>query len=190
VSHQHSSGRARHNYGKFNGHNTAEQMMDEATRLHGKDGKLILCTFCSMSAGTSGPRRPLVRCDEPQCLEYWHLDCLDPPAQLIPRKVQEINNVLYHKPWMCPHHLVHDQRIMHHPYIERTRFRRPRVEKFAGYQNNGNVEVIANPAGVGYAPATDEQLAATKALDDPGSAATVRIPENVIVTNFVEAAKR
>lgn len=60
-------------------------------------GKAILCYHCSKSAAG---KRDMIKCDF--CPNYWHLDCLDPPAPLNPSTLTA--NYMARRAWKCPLH--------------------------------------------------------------------------------------
>lgn len=178
----------------FNGYDiTPRAYLEFATRLTDTDGSTILCALCHRSAGIghTGIRRPLAKCDDESCRAYWHLDCLDPPKANLPVRVIEKDGVKKYKPWICPRHVIHDLQDLYNPAThERFRhpLRIPRETEFSGYDNDGLIEVINHDENVGYSRPTEIQLTRLQ-RPEVGSLRTVRIPENVIVTKFIETVK-
>lgn len=174
------------------GWDNPDESYEQACRLFDKNGTPILCCSCHGSAGSGidTVRRPLIRCDNLECQQYWHLDCLDPPMANIPVRNVTKGGIPRYQPWICPRHFEHDLKNLANPAAGfRHRLRIPRNPKYRGYQNSGLIEVISNPTGVNYGPPTDDEMNQVLADRENGDIDIVRIPENVIVTRFAEAAR-
>lgn len=171
------------------GYENPDESLEQATRLFDKNGQPILCCSCHGSAGTDAVRRPLIRCDNIECQQYWHLDCLTPPMANLPLRWVTKGGVRRYEPWICPRHFEHDLNDLPNPATgSNHRLRIPRNPKYRGYENSGLIEIISNPKGVNYGPPTDAELNQVHADQQNGDIDIVRIPENVIVTRFAEAA--
>ena len=108
-------------------------------------GKLMTCYQCGKSANN----RDLIPCDF--CEHKWHLDCLDPPLAVPPRRRigDKVNAT-----WRCPLHVEQDLAGMgrqaeaapgdlgRHPRPRKPKNGRPvDVSMPRGFQNNGVIEV-------------------------------------------------
>jgi hypothetical protein len=175
-------------YGQPRTHNSAPKMnragfIEEPNYKEPRDakGKLNLCKRCGL--GANG--RDLVPCD--YCDAKWHLDCIDPPLAVPPRRRAG------DKPsasWRCPLHVEHDM-VSLSRQIEaapgdlggRPRLRKPKnaipidVDFPRGFRNNGIIEIDLAPD----APNIME-------LDMKGK--VYRVPEQAIRLDFIDRVKK
>ena len=136
-----------------------------------KDGKdnTIFCFRCQGSTlparqGDSVPGigkggREMIQCDH--CNLSWHLECLDPPLAVPPKKI--VRNGKTKATWMCPNHtdpLLNDIDPTTNPEntdrpttSRRYKIREPKnavtvnSTMTRGVKNNGIIEVIDDPSG-------------------------------------------
>ncbi|KAJ9125887.1 hypothetical protein QFC24_002671 [Naganishia onofrii] len=110
----------------------------DAYRLKSK-GHIVLCYKCKGSAAPTGPDtapglaigRSIVTCD--YCPLSWHLDCLEPPAAIMPTSQRK---------WLCPNHaaqVLPKKRTLKNG-IEVVTVNQP------GQPNNGLIDVIDEEA--------------------------------------------
>ena len=165
-----------------------------------KDGKdnTIFCFRCS---GSSLPTRQsndvcavvrtgreMIQCD--YCNLSWHLECLDPPLAVAPKKSNKNGDKV---PWMCPNHTVpllknidpkENTSNTNRPTISRNyKIRRPRNAVVVdtalrrGLPNNGLIEII-------YDDSEDE----ASTFDLPPQ--IPRVQEKGIKLDFIDRVKR
>ncbi|KAI0085417.1 hypothetical protein BDY19DRAFT_996765 [Irpex rosettiformis] len=169
---------------RLNRHGQLEER--EPYRLRDRNGELILCFKCGMSAlppnlaaaapaakrarraaGTPGSNteqgRGMISCD--YCHLSWHLDCVNPPLTHMPP---------WNKKWMCPNHV--EQAMPLKRRIPKSNAPPIEVSK-VGEVNNGNIEVILPETAAAAPPklAIDEVLI---------NGRRYRVPEKVITMDF------
>jgi hypothetical protein len=167
-----------------------------------KDAKegTILCFRCSGSSlgrdedntdiGASHGQayRQVIQCDH--CNLFWHLDCLDPPLAVPPKKSK---NNRARATWMCPNHIdlelnnidfnVNASHGASPTKGRKYKVRRPKVVSIIdialrrGFKNNGLIE-IENES-------SDEEDIMTKP-----SGQILRVPETGIKLDFIDRIKR
>ncbi|KAI9658722.1 MAG: hypothetical protein M1821_002282 [Bathelium mastoideum] len=152
-------------------------------KLRDKDGKLITCWQCHLSALDG---RPIIPCDKAGCGLYWHLDCLDPPLAHPPAGQDNIE-------WHCPVHVEHDlgavpvAKLVDEGAGSRTiRRRRPKDPTIVdthlrrGFANNGQIEVDMDE----WTDAEDEFYT------QPGTNGRIhRLPQKGIILDFISKVK-
>lgn len=167
-----------------------------------KDAKegTILCFRCSgsslgrnqLNADIGALRgqayREMIQCDH--CNLSWHLDCLDPPLAVPPKKSK---NNRAKATWMCPNHVEFELNNID-PNVNASnktsptkgrkyKVRRPKVVSIVdialrrGFKNNGLIE-IENES-------SDEENFMTKP-----SGQILRVPETGIKLDFIDRIKR
>ncbi|KAF2862281.1 hypothetical protein K470DRAFT_256244 [Piedraia hortae CBS 480.64] len=152
-------------------------------KLKDAKGKILYCYGC----GKSGlDRRPMIQCD--YCSEYWHLDCLDPPAANPPPPlVLEHNKKL--RDWTCPLHADRDLRNVSVSALLPTRtvhVRRPKAATIVkptyprGFRNNGLIEV--------YDDDDDEDVEEFEYFSPNG--VIYKLPASALKADFLERANR
>ena len=119
---------------------------DEPNYKELRDSKnnLITCYRCQMTSNG----RDIIPCD--YCPARWHLDCLDPPLAVPPRRRHDNPNFT----WRCPLHIENDLATMGRADSaapgdlgRMPRLRKPRNAKASdvsfgrGFKNNGLIEV-------------------------------------------------
>jgi len=138
--------------------------------------------------------REMIQCD--LCNLSWHLECLDPPLAVAPKK-SKINRIT----WTCPNHidsLLNDidpqanTSNKDRPTISRRyKIRRPKNAIFVdtalsrGFKNNGLIEVINEPSD-------DETFTLKKyETESPKSLPQLlRAPEKSLKLDFIDRVKR
>lgn len=166
------------------------------TLLHDKKEKPIICSQCFQSVAFEDTKRPIIQCDKPTCLAYWHLDCLDPPLANPPTRGVQKGYRKTKLQWLCPRHVEHDHRNLHNPAfrarhealgppvfdraLHRTRIpRHPRyVPYHRGMRTYGRIDVV-NHSEDDTPFFEEEELGGT----------VVRMPEDAIKVNFIEKIK-
>lgn len=130
----------------------------------------------------------MIQCDH--CNLSWHLDCLDPPLAVAPKKSK---NKGAKATWMCPNHIDFELANMD-PNVNaangtsqrrarKYRVRRPKVISIVdtalrrGFKNNGLIE-IENES-------SDEEDLTAKS-----SGQILRVPEKGIKLDFIDRIKR
>ena len=145
-------------------------------------GKLLTCYKCGKTAGG----RDLIPCD--YCEHRWHLDCLDPPLAVPPRRrVGDKVNAT----WRCPLHVEQDLagigRQAEAAPGDLGRHPRPRKPKHAkpldptltrGHRNNGVIEVELS----------EDNLPEIKDIEMNGM--VFRLPEEGIRLDFIDRVKK
>ena len=146
-------------------------------------GNLILCYVCKLTPHG----RDIIPCDF--CPARWHLDCLDPPLAVPPRRT------IGEKPtagWRCPLHYEHDLARMDRSDGTSTsgglgtipKIRKPKnaipfdVGLSRGFRNNGLIEVEL----------MKDEEPNFKEVDMMGT--IYRIPEKGIQLDFIDRVKR
>ncbi|KAL9112614.1 MAG: hypothetical protein Q9227_003185 [Pyrenula ochraceoflavens] len=154
--------------------------------------KLLLCAACNR--GTDDGKRELIPCDF--CPARFHLDCLDPPLAVTPRRKPD------NKPsstWRCPLHTdelvknIDQVRTAEHIKaiadpeslgVRRPKLRRPKdavvkdVALSRGFPNNGLIEVELMP----------ERSTRFEEIDMGGT--IWRLPEKGIRQDFIDKVNR
>lgn len=144
-------------------------------------GKLNICTGCGL--GTNG--KDLVPCDF--CDAKWHLDCIDPPLSVPPRRrIGDKPN----SSWRCPLHVDQDLAALDRKAAAapgdlggEPRRRKPvnakplDVDFPRGFRNNGIIEVDL-----------EKDVAAIREIDMEGQ--IHRLPEHAIRLDFIDRVKK
>lgn len=132
--------------------------------------------------------REMIQCDH--CNLSWHLDCLDPPLAVAPKKSK---NKGAKTTWMCPNHIDFELNNIN-PNVNvsnkasptkgrRYKVRRPKVVSIVdialrrGFKNNGLIEIENETS--------DEEDLTTKP-----SGQILRVPETGIKLDFIDRVKR
>ncbi|KAK5103779.1 hypothetical protein LTS08_003198 [Lithohypha guttulata] len=154
--------------------------------IRDRQGNLRFCYKCGK--GTDG-ERDMMPCD--YCPKEWHLDCLDPPAPVVPKRIGADGKAP--PPWRCPLHVDHDMiEISRAGGLETgmlgriPRLRRPRrqvrsVQQSTSrplYPNNGVIDIEHEP----------ESEVTLKEIDMQGT--VQKIPEKGIRLDFIAKANR
>jgi hypothetical protein len=149
--------------------------------LRDSKNNLIVCHRCNLTSNG----RDIIPCD--YCPARWHLDCLDPPLAVPPRRRKDNPN----STWRCPLHIESDlatrdrQELATPGELGRMpRLRRPKhaipydVGLTRGYKNNGliDIELMKDDE-----PNIEE-------VDRMGT--VVRLPEKGIRLDFIDRVKR
>lgn len=153
--------------------------------LRDKHGNLRLCYRCGL---TTGGDREMMPCD--YCTNEWHLDCLDPPASVIPKRFGPDGKPP--PPWRCPLHIERD--LTEHGRAQgvevghlgrQPRIRRPKnaisvLQSFARPvpSNNGIIDVQLEPE------LPDLNV---KTVEMGGN--VIRIPEKKVILDFIKKAR-
>ncbi|KIW10792.1 hypothetical protein PV08_10091 [Exophiala spinifera] len=146
-------------------------------------GNLIMCYRC----GQTSNGRDIIPCDF--CPAKWHLDCVDPPLAIPPRRRADW------KPsssWRCPLHIEHDLAALGRQAEAAPgdmgrvpRLRKPKnavpvdVPVARGFKNNGIIEIE---------PMRDESFDRTKEFHMEGK--IYRVPEKAIRLDFIDRVKK
>ena len=145
-------------------------------------GKLITCYQCGKSANG----RDIIPCDF--CEHRWHLDCLDPPLAVPPRRRlgDKVNAT-----WRCPLHVDQDLagigrqaeaapgEIGRQPRPRKPKNGRPLdVSMARGFKNNGVIEVDL----------TKDEEPSIREIEMNGS--VFRLPEAGIRLDFIDRVKK
>lgn len=144
-------------------------------------GKLNLCKGCGL--GTNG--KDLIPCD--YCEAKWHLDCVDPPLPIPPRRrAGDKPNAS----WRCPLHIDQDLVDLGRQAEAapgdlggRPRLRKPKNAKHVdvdfprGFRNNGVIDVELS-----------EDSPSIREIDMAGT--IYRLPEQAIRLDFIDRVKR
>ena len=133
----------------------------------------------------------MIQCDH--CNLSWHLECLDPPLAVAPKKIKTGPNRAK-ATWMCPNHIdfelngIDPQANLTNkdrPTLGRKyKVRRPKASITVdsnltrGFKNNGLVE-IANESS------DDDILTPTSSTPQ-----LIRVPERGIKLDFIDRVKR
>ncbi|KAJ9628400.1 hypothetical protein H2204_009237 [Knufia peltigerae] len=159
--------------------------IEEPNYKETRDGKgnLIICYHC----GHTSNGRDIIPCDF--CPAKWHLDCVDPPLAIPPRRRADW------KPsssWRCPLHIEHDLAALGRQAEAAPgdmgrlpRLRKPKnaipldVPVARGFRNNGIIEVELMK---------DESLDRTKEFNMEGK--IYRVPEKAIRLDFIDRVKK
>lgn len=152
--------------------------------LRDSKGKLITCYLC----GNTSQGRDIIPCDF--CPARWHLDCVNPPLAIPPRRRGD------NKPgssWKCPLHVDHDiaafsrQAEAEPGSLGRIpRLRRPKnsipldVPFSRGFKNNGIIEVELMPDTVTFDRTKQEVM----------DGKVYRIPEEGVRLDFIDRVKK
>jgi hypothetical protein len=149
--------------------------------LRDSKNNLIVCYRCNLTSNG----RDIIPCD--YCPARWHLDCLDPPLAVPPRRRKDNPN----STWRCPLHIENElatrdrQELAAPGELGRVpRLRRPKnaipydVSLTRGYKNNGliDIELIK-----------DEEPDIVE-VDRMGT--VVRLPEKGVRLDFIDRVKR
>lgn len=150
--------------------------------LRDSKGKLLTCYACNETANG----RDLVPCDF--CEHRWHLDCLDPPLAVPPRR--RIGDKL-NSTWRCPLHVEQDLASIGRQAEaapgdlgHRPRPRKPKnakaidISMSRGFKNNGIIEVDLLP----------DDVPSIKEIEMNGG--VFRLPEAGIRLDFIDRVKR
>ena len=151
--------------------------------LRDSKNNLIVCYQCGLS---SQGRRDIIPCD--YCPAKWHLDCIDPPLAVPPRRrVGDKPNAS----WRCPLHVDHDLSSIGRAELaapgdmgRAPRLRRPKhampydVKLPRGFKNNGVIEVELMKD-------EEEQI---NEVEMNGK--VYRLPEKGIRLDFIDRVKR
>jgi hypothetical protein len=155
--------------------------IEEADYKKVRDGKgqVIFCHRCRL---ISDGKRDIIPCDF--CPSRWHLDCLDPPLAVPPRRhIGDKPNAT----WRCPLHVDHDLRNLGNGDPTQSR-RQPRhrmpknpiprdISMTRGFRNNGIIDVELNK--------DDEKI------DEVEMLGTIyRLPERGIRLDFLDRIRR
>lgn len=142
-------------------------------------GNLIFCYRCRL---TSNGKRDIIPCDF--CPYRWHLDCLDPPLAVPPRRR---NGDKPNATWRCPLHVENDLRNLasrDESALERVpRHRMPKdpiirdVSVPRGFKNDGIIEV--------------ELMKDDERIEEVEMLGTIfRLPEKGIRLDFLDRVRR
>ena len=148
-------------------------------RLKDVKGNVIFCYRCRL---TSNGKRDIIPCDF--CPYRWHLDCLDPPLAVPPRRR---NGDKPNATWRCPLHVENDLRNLgdgeESGLGRQPRHRIPKnpipvdVSISRGFRNNGIIDV--------------ELMKDDERIDDVEMLGTIyRLPERGIRLDFLERIRR
>ncbi|KPI45868.1 Transcriptional regulatory protein RCO1 [Cyphellophora attinorum] len=147
-----------------------------------KSGKYLFCNGCDL--GANG--KDLIPCD--YCTARWHLDCLNPPLAVPPRKkLGDKANAT----WRCPLHVEHELRQTSSsqqdaapgdlggvPKRRKPKNAKPRDVDFPrGFRHNGIIEVQL-----------DDEIPKLREVDMDGQ--VFRLPEQAIKLDFIDRVKR
>jgi hypothetical protein len=147
-----------------------------------KSGKYLFCKGCEL--GANG--KDLIPCD--YCTARWHLDCLNPPLAVPPRKkLGDKANAT----WRCPLHVEHELRQASSslqdaapgdlggvPKRRKPKNAKPRDVDFPrGFRHNGIIEVQL-----------DDEIPKLREVDMDGQ--VFRLPEQAIKLDFIDRVKR
>lgn len=174
--------RTQNNVGRMNRAGFIEEPNYKETR--DSKGNIIRCYYCKQTSGG----RDIIPCDF--CPAKWHLDCIDPPLAVPPRRRAG------DKPgasWRCPLHIDHDLVAVSRQAEKAPgalgRIPRPRKPKHAipldvptarGFRNNGVIEVELMK--------DQPELDKTKEVQMHGK--VYRIPEMAIRLDFIDRVKK
>lgn len=148
-------------------------------KLKDAKGNVIFCYRCRL---TSNGKRDIIPCDF--CPYRWHLDCLDPPLAVPPRRRSgDKPNVT----WRCPLHIDNDLRNLgndqgslagRQPVHRMPRNPIPRdVSVSRGFKNNGVIDV--------------QLMKDEDRIDDVEMPGTIyRLPERGIRLDFLDRIRR
>jgi hypothetical protein len=149
--------------------------------LRDSKNNLIVCYRCNLTSNG----RDIIPCD--YCPARWHLDCLDPPLAVPPRRRKDNPN----STWRCPLHIENDlatrdrQELATPGELGRMpRLRRPKhaipydVDLTRGYKNNGLIDIEL----------MKEDEPNIEEVDRMGT--VVRLPEKGIRLDFIDRVKR
>lgn len=153
--------------------------------IRDKHGNLRLCYKCGQS---TGGEREMMPCD--YCPNEWHLDCLDPPAPVIPKRFG--NDGKTPQPWRCPLHIDHDLiEVGRSAGAEvgllgrKPRLRRPKRISSTMQPvlrptptNNGIIDLVLEP---------EEPELNVKTVEMNGS--IIKIPEKRVINDFISKAR-
>ena len=150
-----------------------------------KHGNLRLCYRCGF--GTESERE-MIPCD--YCPNEWHLDCLSPPASVVPKRFG--NDGKAPAPWRCPLHIERDlQEHGRAPAAEvgqlgrKPRLRRPRnavstLQPFARPvpTNTGIIDLQLEP---------EQPDLNVKVVEMGGT--VIKLPERQVILDFIKKAR-
>lgn len=152
--------------------------------LRDSKGNLIKCYLC----GFTSQGRDIIPCDF--CPARWHLDCVNPPLAIPPRRRGD------NKPnssWKCPLHIDHDlasfsrQAEAEPGSLGRIpRLRRPKnampfdIPVPRGFRNNGIIEVDIMPDNVNFDRTKEEFM----------DGKVYRVPEEGLRLDFIDRVKK
>jgi hypothetical protein len=148
-------------------------------KLRDAKGNVIFCYRCRL---TSNGKRDIIPCDF--CPYRWHLDCLDPPLAVPPRRR---NGDKPNATWRCPLHIENDLRncgngegsvLGRQPRHRMPKNPIPRdVSMSRGFRNSGVIDV--------------ELMKDDERIDDVEMLGTVyRLPERGIRLDFLDRVRR
>ena len=154
--------------------------------LKDSKGKTILCYSCKKSSNG----REIIPCDF--CDARWHLDCLDPPLAVPPRRRVNSDKADGIRTWRCPLHAETTLNQLKRynstrqpgdlgriPKVRKPKHAKPRDAPFErGFRNNGVIDVR-------LAVEADPDL-----LEQEMFGEVWRVPENGIKLDFVDRIKR
>jgi hypothetical protein len=149
--------------------------------LRDSKNHLIVCHRCNLTSNG----RDIIPCD--YCPARWHLDCLDPPLAIPPRRRKDNPN----STWRCPLHIENElatrdrQELAAPGELGRMpRLRRPKnaipydVGLTRGYKNNGLIDIELMK---------DDEPDIVE-VDRMGT--VVRLPEKGVRLDFIDRVKR
>ena len=149
--------------------------------LRDSKGNLITCYHCQLTSDG----RDIIPCD--YCPARWHLDCLDPPLAVPPRRRKDNPN----STWRCPLHVENDLAAMDRADTASPgdlgripRLRKPRnaipydVSLSRGFRNNGLIEIEL----------IKDEEPDVKEVEMMGT--VYRLPEKGIRLDFIDRVKR
>lgn len=148
-------------------------------KLRDAKGNVIFCYRCRL---TSNGKRDIIPCDF--CPHRWHLDCLDPPLAVPPRRrIGDKPNAT----WRCPLHIENDLRSLNDGdgslLGRQPRHRMPKnpiprdVSMTRGFRNNGVIDV--------------ELMKDDERIDEVEMPGTIyRLPERGIRLDFLDRVRR
>jgi hypothetical protein len=147
-------------------------------KLRDNKGNVIFCYRCRL---TSNGKRDIIPCDF--CPYRWHLDCLDPPLAVPPRRR---NGDKPNATWRCPLHTENDVRNLSNgegsvlgqqPRHRVPKNPIPRDVSTRGFRNNGIIDV--------------ELMKDEERIEDVEMLGTIyRLPERGIRLDFLDRVRR
>ena len=153
--------------------------------LRDNKGNFITCYHCGLTSNG----RDIIPCD--YCPARWHLDCLDPPLAVAPRR-KTGDNLKPNATWRCPLHAEHDLAKFGRAEFSapgdignhQSRLRRPKnpiskdVSMERGFRNNGVIDVTLMKED-------DARIAGVEMYGQ-----VYRLPERGIRLDFIDRVKK